>query len=312
VAGGDHIQETYLNAIPRNMSAALDIGNNRIKLGMLAKGLISPVEYFKTYEITGIAVETMASHRSLGDRHVIILDDHDHVCGTKIRFGESANEKQILAATAIQFLCLGIPCIYYGTEQALASGPLNENEQKYLDGWKGNDKYLREALFGPLHPLKQGNKGRNGELDTLPGFGPFGTAGSHCFDTNISLYKKIGELGEIRKKYSPIRQGRQYLRQISIFDSPFVYYNQGGEITAWSRILDDQEILCVFNFHGNEERGARILVDSNINMVGGKLKLIFKSQNNWRKNEIEVEESYGNHYVELLNLPPSAVLLFTN
>ena len=43
--------------------------------------------------------------------------------GAKIRFSaEAATEHQVVAGVALQLFTLGIPCIYYGTEQAFA-GP---------------------------------------------------------------------------------------------------------------------------------------------------------------------------------------------
>jgi hypothetical protein len=38
-----------------------------------------------------------------------------------------------------------------------------------------------------------------------------------------------------------------------------------GEIIAWSRILDDEEMLCVVNGHGTAARGADVIVDANLN-----------------------------------------------
>ena len=63
-----------------------------------------------------------------------------------------------MAATALQLFTLGIPCIYYGTEQAFA-GPAQHQLPFLLDeGWNdaGNfgDRYLREAMFGPTSPAR--------------------------------------------------------------------------------------------------------------------------------------------------------------
>ena len=50
----------------------------------------------------------------------------------------------------MQLFGLGLPCIYYGTEQAFA-GPEKGERDKYLPDYNvGNpppDKYLREAMF---------------------------------------------------------------------------------------------------------------------------------------------------------------------
>ena len=38
-----------------------------------------------------------------------------------------------------------------------------------------------------------------------------------------------------------------------------------GELIAWSRILDEEEALCIVNGHGNEARGADVIVDASLN-----------------------------------------------
>ena len=150
----------------------------------------------------------MGSHRNLGERHVSVLDDHDHVFGEKIRFSsEASSPHQVVAGIALQLLTLGIPCIYYGTEQAFAGPELAE--RRWLPGWKGSDRYLREAMFGPEHPYKKGRDGLQNlpaSLDLeLPGFGPFGTAGSHCFDEGNATYIRIAVLTALRTAYPALK-----------------------------------------------------------------------------------------------------------
>ena len=87
VAGGDYNEDRYLDVIGMNLNAALDIGEMRMSLNGVAKGLDAPSRYFNGFD-PGNAV--MGSHRSLGRRHVSILDDHDHVFGDKMRFSSEA------------------------------------------------------------------------------------------------------------------------------------------------------------------------------------------------------------------------------
>ncbi|MBL9129494.1 MAG: hypothetical protein JNL97_17720, partial [Verrucomicrobiales bacterium] len=77
VAGGDFAQGYYLQALERNLDAVLDIGGMRPTLTGVAKGLIPAAAYFDGF--TTAADPRMGSHRNLGERHVSILDDHDHV-----------------------------------------------------------------------------------------------------------------------------------------------------------------------------------------------------------------------------------------
>lgn len=321
IAGGDYNQQRYLDVLKRNLNAALDIGEMRLALNAVARGLQHPDAYFSGFD-PGLA--EMGSHRQLGERHVSVLDDHDHVFGEKIRFSsEAASPHQVAAGVALQLFTLGIPCIYYGTEQALA-GP-EPSQRHWLPGWKGSDRYLREAMFGPQHPR---HKGRAGLADTaaafdqdLPGFGPFGTAGQHCFDPQHLTYRRIAAMNALRESFPALRQGRQYPRPISFLGYPLGIYGN-GEIIAWSRILDDEEVLCVLNPHGNQARGADVLVDATLNPAGSLTVVLNSMQaasaetytgTHATDSTVRIKRySDGSAYVEIRQLGPSEILVLSN
>jgi hypothetical protein len=288
----------------------------RLSLNSVAKGLSHPLLYFEGFD-PGSA--TMGSHRNLGNRHVSILDDHDHVFGEKIRFSsEAASDHQVVAGVALQLFTLGIPCIYYGTEQSFA-GP-EAAERVWLPEWKGSDRYLREAMFGPAHPRKNGSSGLpeqpNGADPDLPGFGPFGTAGRHCFDDSSPAFARIAALTDARSRFPVLRHGRQYLRPISFLGRPFDFYGP-GEIVAWSRILDDEEAVCVLNPHGLEFRGADVLVDATINPSGSEMAVIAISDTGSTRHAVGTRvpvrrTADGTAFVEIRDLPPSEIVLLAN
>ncbi|MGE3642165.1 MAG: alpha-amylase family glycosyl hydrolase, partial [Pirellulales bacterium] len=321
VAGGDYAEDRYLDVIGSNLNAALDIGGMRLTLRGVAKGLQSPADFFSGFD-AGDA--EMGSHRNLGDKHVSILDDHDHVFGEKIRFSsDAASEQQVVAGVALQLFSLGIPCIYYGTEQSLA-GP-EASQRPFVPGWKSSDRYLREAMFGPRHPRKSGRSGiGSGQVfdDDLPGFGPFGTAGAHAFDANFSAYRRIAALADLRKRFPVLRQGRQYQRPISLFGGGFSFLG-AGEIIAWSRILSDEEALCVVNGHGNAARGGDVLVDANLCPPGSALTVIANSAETAAASAAGITHPIGSAlpvkagprgeaFVEIRNVGPSEVLVLVN
>jgi glycosidase len=325
IAGGDTNEDRYLNVLGRNLDAALDIGEMRLALNDVAKGLANPQAFFEGFD-PGKAV--MGSHRNLGGRHISILDDHDHVFGPKIRFSsEAASDNQVVAGTALQLFTLGIPCIYYGTEQAFA-GP-EPSERQWLPSWKGGDsadRYLREAMFGPEHPRRAGRGGLQeppeGLDPELPGFGPFGTAGHHCFDAGSPVYLQVAALAQVRGRYPALRAGRQYLRPLSFLGQPFGVYGP-GEIVAWSRILDDEEVLCLFNANGNAERGADVLVDASLNPPGATMTVVLNSTQAGGAGAFNgshpvgsrlpiVRTADGAAYVEVREVPPSGVLVLAN
>jgi hypothetical protein len=99
---------------------------------------------------------------------------------------------------------------------------------------------------------------------TLPGFGPFGTCGAHAFDRKSAAFVRIAHLVDVRKRYPLLRYGRSYARPLSNFGSAFAD-SDAGELIAWSRILDDEEALCIINGNGGAVRGGDVVVDADLN-----------------------------------------------
>ena len=269
VAGADEDAARYREVLGTNLNATLDIGGSRRSLHAVAKGLAPASAYFayvKTWD------DDLGSHRNAGRRHVSILDDHDHVSGDKVRFSsDAANDHQVVAGVALQLFSLGIPCVYYGTEQSLAGPEKSERDQFLPDYNVGDpppDKYLREAMFGPVHPRKHGAQGIGSNAaavdSTLPGFGPFGTVGAHCFNPNAAAFVRIAALISVRGRYPVLRYGRMYPRPVSVLGEPFAAA-RAGELFGWSRILDEEEALCVVNGNGVAARGADVIVDAALN-----------------------------------------------
>ena len=325
VAGGDDAEDRYLDALGRNLSAALDIGAMRPALTAVAKGLAPAPDYFAGFDperpgAPDPSTTGMGSHRNVGNRHVSILDDHDHVFGSKLRFStNAASGHQVVAGVAIQLLSLGIPCLYYGTEQAFA-GP-ERSEHRWLPGWGSDDRYLREAMFGPDHPRASGAAGRNGQPDpALPGFGPFGTAGHHCFDPTHPAFTRIAGLIALRQARPVLRHGRQYLRPIARGTAPFGIPGS-GDLVAWSRILDDEEALCVVNAHGTEPRHADVLIDASLNAAaprpggGRSLQVIHTTDPTLAPligSSLPVGTRDGVTSVALPDIGPSEVVILSN
>jgi glycosidase len=287
IAGGDFNQDYVVDNLAilrRNLSGALDIGSARTTLHGVAKGLQRAKNHFDQFSESSAGFE---SHRHFGDRHVSILDDHDHVTGSKVRFSSETPDEspvkdyQIAAATAFQLFTLGIPCLYYGTEQAFAGPAQNQLQFVRAEGWNDGsnhgDRYLREAMFGPMHPRGKYNldiTAQTSTLDTsLPGFGPFGTAGAHTFDSTSPAYVRIAALCSARKAHAVLRVGRQYQRQIKLPSTGFVY-PEAGELVGWSRILDTQEALIVVNPNAGAARGGDVVVSGELFSPGDEFLVV--------------------------------------
>ena len=332
VAGADGDADRYLRVLGSNLNATLDIGESRVRLRDVAKGLQPPSTYL---DLLHVWDDDLGSHRNAGRRHVSILDDHDHVSGDKVRFSTgAASDHQVVAGVAIQFFSLGIPCLYYGTEQAFA-GP-EPAEQRWLPdfnaGHPSTDRYLREAMFGPDHPRASGRAGlavgTAGLDQNLPGFGPFGTAGAHCFDPRSPAYVRIAALAAVRRQYPVLRYGRQYERLISPANSgqPFARA-VGGQLICWSRILDDEEALCIVNGNGNTPLSGDVVVDAALNVATAAgpplLQVVANSAqaaagagyagNHPLRQRLPVQfRPDGTAYVQIRDVAPSEVLVLVN
>lgn len=314
VAGGDDAESTYLNATGRNLDATLDIADQRVNLGQVARGRMDPGAFFYGFDDH----ESMGSHRNWGSRSLTMFDDHDQVSGPKIRYGaDMDNPHQTTAAMAFLLYTLGIPCIYYGTEQGLAGGAEPDQRQYLAQEWGTADWMLRETMFGPAHPRAAGLAGsREGAVDeSLPGYGPHGTAGWHVFDPEHPLYQRIGRMTLARRRFHPLHRGRQYRRETSFLSRPFALHG-AGEIVAWSRVFDDQEVLVVVNTNGHQARGALVLVDEDLTRAPMTVILNTADQPTAgfaEGDRVAVsEDGQGRAWVEILALGPSEVLLLAN
>lgn len=327
VAGGDSNARRYLEVIGSNLSATLDIGESRPILHEVAKGQIEPRIYF---ELIKNWLPELGSHRNSSSRHVTILDDHDHVFGKKTRFStDSPILHQAIVGTAIQLFSLGIPCIYYGTEQAFSGPEKTERDQWLpdfgtdLDQSLKKDRYLRETMFGAHHPRASGNAGVLGQRDTsLPGFGAFGSVGAHFFDKDFEVYRRIAALAEVRARLPVMRYGRLYQRQISNFSAPFDWA-KAGELISWSRLLDEEECLCVINGNPTSFRGGDIVVDSSLNSGNTSFFEVLLNtkeivtgdsyQGTHPKGEqLPVQWRNGTAYISIRNLTPGEVIVLNN
>jgi hypothetical protein len=286
IAGGDDQQDFVLDqlaVLQRNLTAALDIGTARLDLTAVGKGLSPGQAYLAGFDAASAG---FGSHRALGTRHVSVLDDHDHVFGRKVRFSAEVpddspvKDHQVCAATALQLFTLGIPCIYYGTEQAFA-GPA-QSQLPYLtaEGWGSGDapdRYLREAMFGPEHPRAHHSEPLDVQVadvdPSLPGFGPFGTAGRHAFDPDSPSFVRIAALCALRAEHAVLRIGRQYPRQLRLPHSGFDF-PAPGELVAWSRVLDVLEALVVVNPNGEAARGGDVVVAAELSPPGTEFVVV--------------------------------------
>jgi glycosidase len=235
------------------IDAALGIGNIQQSLWKMTKGYADPSDYFDLFR--NALYLRKGSNAWTRNKVVTMIDDHDQVWRggqDKARFcsGEQG-VKLVLAALALNLTTLGIPCIYYGTEQC-------------FDGKGGSDRYIREALFG-------------GD------FGAFRSKVRHCFNEQCPVYQEFGKICALRRQYRTLRRGRQYLREISGDGQNFGLPVKIGErmltVVAWSRIFADEEIICAINTNPDGVSSAWVTIDSTLHIEGATLNCIYPIEN---------------------------------
>ena len=261
------------------LNAALGIDEIPDKMEYLVKGFSSPAEYFNLFRNSELVQKE--SHIWFRNKVVTLFDDHDQVRkgSQKARYcAEESGIELLIAVVGLNLTSLGIPCLYYGTEQA-------------FDGEGGNDRYIRESMFG-------------GD------FGAFRSKNVHFFKEENLWYPEIAKMIKVRNQHLPLRRGRQYLRQISTngIDFAFPVYagNHLNSIIAWSRILDNKEILCAFNTDTENETIAYVTIDNDLHPIDSRLKCLYASGTSPQELNVEVR----NGKAVRLTIPPAGFVIY--
>lgn len=237
------------------LDAALGINRIPDKLENAVKGWCNPSDYFRIFRNSELLGE--GEDRWYRDRVVSMFDDHDMVImnlDAKGRFACAEGMAPLLpAALFLNAGTLGIPCIYYGTEQG-------------FDGHGNNDRFIRECMFGGP-------------------FGAFRTKGVHFFNEEHPVYKVTSAMLDMRRRLLAMRQGRQYLREQSAVDAedsePCWYLPErigDGRMTdvfAWSRILSGEELVLAINADLELPHTVRVIIDPDMHVEGERFACQF-------------------------------------
>jgi glycosidase len=265
------------------LSAALGIDDIPDKLEYLVKGYRNPNDYFSLFRNSELV--NKGSHIWFRNKVVTSFDDHDQVRkgNQKARFCADAHaSKVVLNVLALNALTLGIPCIYYGSEQC-------------FDGRGGSDRYIRESMFG-------------GE------FGAFRTRGLHFFNEDNPVYRELAKVLEIRRKNIVLRRGRQYLRPISAADDGVCFSLPemvGGEIRSvvpWSRIFNGKEMLLAINTDYDQPKTAWVTIDNDLHQGGDVLQCIYSKDAAQIGQSVTVEARNGK--AVLITVPAAGLVIF--
>jgi len=280
------------------LDAALGIDDIPDKLEFLVKGWRSPGNpdtedqegYFDLFRNS--ILDNRKSHQWYSKHIVTMLDDHDQVgVRHKFRFsGDAERSSRLLAAAlGLNLTSAGIPCIYYGTEQAFNGADRRSDDDSY------SDVFLRECMFGG-------------------GFGSFQSTGKHFFNENHEIYRFVQEVTRMRSEHIALRRGRQYLRPVSEsgregeFYYPQPVYGELHWVVAWSRIYAGSEFLCAINTDTERELTLWVLVDSSINAAPGTMSCIYSTDSRQRGESSPVIAANGS--AVRITVPPAGFVVY--
>jgi glycosidase len=297
------------------------------------------------------SLELTATTDALRRRIVMTVDDHDGLGFDRLRRVASAyGTRAVLSAAALLLFGPGIPCLYYGTEQALTGLPLDPdppdqlgpNAALYAYGWdtdpppgqqadqqrnvhrQGGDRYLREAMFGPEHPRKPGRAGRSGQDvfdDRLPGFGALGTSGLQTFDPASPWYAGIAALATVRAAHPALALGDITLLTTGQVDGGRYGAYLPDRLIAWQRELSgdgeaDVEFgVVVVNVDDSpiQRNVALELQHQRGRVVTQQVRLIGETQLDATERQVNVVDrgQTGLAYLEVGEIGPRDVVVIT-
>jgi glycosidase len=239
--------------------AQLDFPLN-YKLTAAIKGFNStPVSALKEMYDTRKSVQQhlLSTHGEAGRFFVTFLDNHD-----MRRFFYPGYEEQLTLSIGCLLCLLGIPCLYYGTENGL-----NGTKEIHQQPQDFSPEYSREAFWGMID----------------------------AFDKNHYLYQQIKAMTALKQNEPALRYGRQYFREISGNNLNFGLSKEVGGIIAFCRILNDREVTIVANTSLSQEFNGYVLVDDRINSRSlTNFKVVYS--NKMKNGQSKVEGSYANFY----------------
>lgn len=209
-------------------------------LPAVAKGLSAPSAVVATFEHRKqVQRAILSSHGETSRYFVTFLDNHD----MRNRFYFSpADDPQRFEDQ----LLLGVACLF-----ALQGIPcLYYGTEQGLHGAGNSDAAVREALWGK----------------------------DAAFNRTQPIYAAIAALATLRANQPVLRYGRQYFRPLSGDGVNFGVSPFSPGVLAWSRILNDEEVLIVANTSSTSSFFGEVIVDLALNPIGAPYQIRYTNK----------------------------------
>jgi glycosidase len=205
----------------------------------VVKGFAAPQSVVSMYQFRKQVEQPILSTHGDATRYfVTFVDNHD--MKERIRFEQPGNPTQYDAQVS-----LAVGCLY-----ALPGIPcLYYGTEQGLHG-AGSDPAVREALWG-MTP---------------------------AFPTSTPFYVELQKLAQVRSASPALRYGRYYFRPISGDGFNFGVSAFAAGIIAWSRILNDAEVVIVANTSSLPGVPVDVILEMSLSAPGDQLRVLYSNQ----------------------------------
>jgi glycosidase len=207
-------------------------------LKAVAKGFSAPTALVNMFQFRKQQERNILSSHGDATRFFVTFLDN-HDVKERFRFAPPGNENQFNDQVTLAFACL----------YTLPGIPcLYYGTEQGLHG-RGSDAAVREALWGG------------------PGF-----------NEQSSFYKAFQQIAGVRAARPPLRYGRFYFRPVSGDGQNFSISTFNPGVLAFSRILNDEEIVIVANAGGAQGVSLDVIVDANLNPPNAQHRVLYSNK----------------------------------
>jgi len=268
---GDDIIDQYMRPITNHqtiyhgLDSVIDYPLFGAGLPDVIKGRGDPEKLILRYD----RLREHARNRSKwGEYLVTFLDNHDQ----HQRFAADAeDDRQVIAGIGYLLCALGIPSLYYGTEQGFTG-----HGDKY--------EFVREPLFALNDKV------------------------TNYLNRDCQIYREIAKIAKIRADKDALRFGRMYFRKVSDERLRFALPREQPCTLAFSRILMDQQVLVAYNTSTKERRNDYVLVD-NQSYSPGKMRFLYPKEEGEISIQMHPDLNNPSLYIQLDLEPMQFVIL---
>jgi glycosidase len=210
------------------------------RLPSMSKGFMAPSEVVSIYENRKqVEHDILSSHGDASNFFVTFLDNHDQTQ----RFYYQSEATPHLYDDQIT---LGIACLF-----SLQGIPcLYYGTEQGLHGNGNVPEAVREALWGK----------------------------PDAFDRTSPFFEAVKQIALLRSAQPALRYGRQYFRPLSSDQKEFAISSAAPGVLAFSRILNDEEIIVVANTDTQHEISIFVIIDDTLHPIGNTFQVLFSNK----------------------------------